>query len=155
MLGGPTDSQMGSTSAIVLVGLDVGLTNCGSISHTMWSMLCSLRPHWCALPQASMPIRQGDKLTNNAAIWSAATASSTPPCHASSMPRTWNTFLARSMLTIVNLHGGRPFRLKWLVTLPLRHANTGMGRASIPLLTLRILDRYPGWHIAEGFASVD
>jgi hypothetical protein len=88
---------------------------------TVWPMLCSLRAQWWALLQASMPIRQGGKLTKKVAIWSRRSCFFNTALPSSSTPCTWNTFFAKSMPTVVIFTVDAPALFKWLMTSPLWH----------------------------------
>ena len=94
---------------IVLVRLQVGFTNCGAIKFTVWPKSFSLRARWCALPHASIPIRQGSSL----AKYSAICAPSQPPAHHDlAIPihaADVKEFLCQINANRRNLHGGRSF----------------------------------------------
>jgi hypothetical protein len=45
-----------------------GLTNFGANNQTSWPSATSLRAQWCALLQASMPIRQQGRVAKKVAI---------------------------------------------------------------------------------------
>ena len=69
MFGRLTASQIASASAAsFLLVFTYGFTNCGAISLTVCPRPCSLLAQKWALPQASMPIRQGGRLAKNGAI---------------------------------------------------------------------------------------
>lgn len=68
IVGLTTASQIASASAAsFLLLLKYGLTNWGAMSRTVCPSACGLRAHWCALDQASMPIRHAGRFAKNAA----------------------------------------------------------------------------------------
>jgi hypothetical protein len=88
---------------------------CGSaieaIRRTVWPKRVSVRPQWCALAQASMPMTQGGRFAKNTATGAQRSCLRRTALPRSSTPWSWKMFLAKSIPTVVIFIVDAPIQL--------------------------------------------